>query len=150
MPWDTIFSLANTFAMLAWVALIFLPRPEWLYTILREGVVGFLCLLYAAVLILTMFVLPAAGGGETDFTTIEGVRNIFATDGGVTIGWVHYLAFDLFVGLWVARTADSISLSRIVQAPILVATFMLGPFGLLIFLIVRRIHTARTDISAAA
>ncbi|NNC71276.1 MAG: DUF4281 domain-containing protein [Sphingomonadaceae bacterium] len=149
MPWDTIFSLANGLAFIAWIALILLSRAELLYSVLREGVIGLLCLLYAGALILVMFVLPFAGGGA-DFATIDGVRAIFATDGGVVIGWVHYLAFDLFVGLWVARRADEIGLSRIVQAPILVATFMLGPLGLLIFLIVRRIHMARTGYTAAA
>lgn len=149
MPWDTIFSLANGFAFIAWIALILLPRNELLYSVLREGVIRLLCLLYASALILVMFVLPSDGGGA-DFSTIEGVRSIFATDGGVVIGWVHYLAFDLFVGLWVARRSDEIGLSRLVQAPILVATFMLGPFGLLIFLIVRRIHMARTGPIAAA
>ena len=48
-------------------------------------------------------------------------------------GWVHYLAFDLFVGLWIAARADAMRLSLVVQAPILTATFMFGPLGLLLF-----------------
>ena len=143
MDWPTIFSIANLSAMLAWVALIFGPRREIMFTILREGAVGLLCLFYAVLLIYLMAVAPQQGSDESDFTTIEGVRAIFATDIGLTLGWVHYLAFDLFVGLWVARNADEIALSRIVQAPILLATFLFGPFGLLIHLIVRRIHGAR-------
>lgn len=144
MDWATLFGWANLFAMLAWVALIFGPRREFMFTILRDGAVGLLCLLYASLLIMLMFFAPGAGGDGPDFSTLEGVRTIFATDGGVTVGWVHYLAFDLFVGLWVARTADEIKLSRFVQAPILLATFLFGPFGLLIYLIVKRIHTARS------
>jgi len=144
MSWETVFGIANLFALVAWLALILLPRGETLYTILREGAVGVLCLLYAICLILILFVLPAAGGDGTDFSTIAGVQSIFATEAGTTVGWVHYLAFDLFVGLWVARRSDEIALSRIVQAPILLATYLFGPFGLLIFLIIRRIHTART------
>ncbi|WP_299324580.1 ABA4-like family protein [Parasphingopyxis sp.] len=140
MDWPTIFSIANLFALLAWVALIFGPRREIVFTVLREGVVGLLSLFYAALLIYLMVFAPAPGGAGPDFSTIEGVRTIFATDAGLTLGWVHYLAFDLFVGLWVARNADAISLSRIVQAPILLATFLFGPMGLCIYLIVRRIH----------
>lgn len=140
MDWPTIFSMANLFALLAWVALIFGPRREIVFTILREGVVGLLSLFYATLLIYLMVFAPTPGGEGPDFSTIEGVRTIFATDAGLTLGWVHYLAFDLFVGLWVARNADEISLSRIVQAPILLATFLFGPMGLCIYLIVRRIH----------
>ena len=142
MDWALIFRLANLFALLCWVVLIFAPRREIIFTLLRDVAVGLLCLLYASVLIM-MMVSPPPGSEGGDFSSIEGVRTLFASDPGVTLGWVHYLAFDLFVGLWVAKTADEISLSRIVQAPILVATFIFGPAGLLIFFIVRRIHEAR-------
>ena len=141
MPWDTIFTAANLLAMLAWAVLILAPRREIVFTLLRDGVIGLFCLLYAALLGMALFG-PSGGDGGVDFSTIEGVRAIFAEDGGVTVGWLHYLAFDLFVGLWIARSSDEIALSRLVQAPILVATFLFGPFGLLVFLIVRRIHRA--------
>lgn len=140
MNWDTVFSAANLFAMLAWIALIFGPRPDMLYSILRDGVVGLFSLFYAVLLVYLMFIAPSAGGEMPDFTSIEGVRTAFAEDAGLTLGWVHYLAFDLFVGLWVARDADERSLSRILQAPILAATFIFGPLGLCIYLIVRRVR----------
>ena len=59
------------------------------------------------------------------------------SDGGIVLGWTHYLAFDLFVGLWIARDADAKGFSRLVQLPILVLTLMAGPSGLLIWLLVR-------------
>ena len=65
------------------------------------------------------------------------MRAIFASDGGVTVGWTHYLAFDLFVGLWIARDADAKHFSRLVQAPFLFATLMAGPLGLLLWLAIR-------------
>ncbi|MEM9315304.1 MAG: abscisic acid-deficient protein Aba4 family protein, partial [Pseudomonadota bacterium] len=52
-------------------------------------------------------------------------------------GWIHYLAFDLFVGAWIATEADRLGLSRLLQAPLLVATFMFGPVGLALFLVMR-------------
>lgn len=143
MDWGLIFSAANLLAMIAWAALILLPRwPALLAGLLYAGI-GVLCFVYAASMISVMggFVSPgtvvgdAAGG--VDFTSIEGVRAIFSSDSGVVIGWTHYLAFDLFVGLWIARDADAKGIHRFVQAPILLFTFMLGPIGLLIWLIVR-------------
>src|SRR3546814_18320544 len=53
------------------------------------------------------------------------------------VGWVHYLAFDLFAGMWIARDADQKGFSRIVQFPLLVLTLLAGPVGLLAWLIVR-------------
>ena len=138
MDWNSAFGAVNLLAMIAWLALILLPRwPALLSAVLYLGV-GLLCLLYAGGLLGVLSGLIAGGSqGGADFTSIDGVRAIFSTDVGVVIGWTHYLAFDLFVGLWIARDADAKSISRLVQAPILLATLMAGPLGLLVWLIVR-------------
>ena len=134
--WDTVFSIANALALLMWVALVFLPRwPALLAAILYLGV-GLLSAAYAIFLIAVVAgTVPGGEGGN--FSSIEGVRQIFASDAGVTIGWIHYLAFDLFVGLWIARDADAKDFSRLVQAPILFATLMAGPLGLVLWLLIR-------------
>lgn len=149
MEWGTVFSLANGLALIAWIALIVLPRwPALLSALLYLGV-GLLCMVYTVALggVLSGVFPAGEGGSGANFTTIEGVRDIFASDGGVTIGWTHYLAFDLFAGLWIARDADSKAISRFIQAPILLATFMAGPVGLFIWLILRepaaRRHASR-------
>ena len=140
MSWSSIFGLVNLLAMVGWAVLVFAPRkPVLLAAVLYLGI-GLLCLVYAAGLIaLVGGIVDPVGpaNAAVDFTTIEGVRSIFASDGGATIGWTHYLAFDLFVGLWIARDADAKGFSRLVQAPILLATFMAGPVGLLVWLVVR-------------
>ncbi|MDP5103653.1 MAG: ABA4-like family protein [Erythrobacter sp.] len=135
IEWAALFSMVNLLALIAWAALILLPRwPALLSGILYLGT-GLLCLIYAVCLIgLLSGLIPNPEGGGADFTTIEGVQAIFATQAGTTIGWTHYLAFDLFVGLWIARDGDAKNISRFIQAPILLATFMVGPLGLLIWL----------------
>jgi hypothetical protein len=132
--WQTVFGLTNLVAVAAWAVLIGLPRkPLPLALVLYAGV-ALLCLVYAAGL---AWVLAQGGGAEVDFTSVEGVRTIFATNAGVAIGWTHYLALDLFAGLWIARDADAKGFSRVFQAPFLFATFVAGPLGLLAWLIVR-------------
>ena len=136
MDWSALFNLVNLLALIAWAALIVLPRwPALLSGVLYLGI-GLLCLIYAGGLIgLVSGLLPAGGAsGGADFTTIAGVRAIFSNDAGVAIGWTHYLAFDLFVGLWIARDSDAKNISRFIQAPVLLATFMAGPLGLLVWL----------------
>lgn len=135
--WDTLFSLTNGLALVAWVALAFLPRWEALLTAILYLGVGILSLTYAVLVVSTMSGLIPSGNEGADFTTIEGVRSIFASDVGVVIGWTHYLAFDLFVGLWIARDADNKSVHRLIQIPVLFFTLMLGPLGLALWLIIR-------------
>lgn len=136
--WALVFNAVNLLALIAWAALILLPRwPALMSGVLYLGV-GLLCLIYASGLIGVLSgVIPNPDGGGADFSTIAGVRSIFASDAGVTIGWTHYLAFDLFVGLWIARDADAKGISRLLQAPVLLATFIAGPLGLGVWLLAR-------------
>ena len=103
--------------------------------------VGLLCLVYTVLIVglLSGGIDGGAGGNGTtpDLTTLSGVMALFDTPGGATLGWTHYLAFDLFTGLWIARDADAKGFGRVVQFPFLFLTFMVGPVGLLSWLIVR-------------
>lgn len=129
---QTIFALGNQLALVGWVILIVLPRRFIPVVWIPHFVIPTLLGLAYAMLILTSF-----GSSDGNFSSIEGVRTLFADDRALTAGWLHYLAFDLFIGAWIALEADKIGVPRILQAPILIATFMLGPIGLVIFLVMK-------------
>jgi hypothetical protein len=139
--WPGLFAFTNLLAICGWVVLAFLPRKPLAHSAILFLGVGLLCLIYVVsfALFLTGSVDIGAvpGGGEPSGTSIAGIRALFMSDGGVVIGWTHYLAFDLFTGLWIARDADAKGFSRIAQVPFLAATFLAGPVGLLSWLIVR-------------
>lgn len=139
--WHGLFAFTNLWAMLAWVLLVFFPRKPLTYSACLYLGVALLCLTYTVcfALLLSGAVDPVAqaGAGSANFSSIEGVRALFMTDAGVVIGWTHYLAFDLFTGLWISRDADGKGFSRLAQAPVLILTFMVGPVGLLTWLILR-------------
>lgn len=140
MTWPLVFSLANLWVLAGWVLLAFLPRRPLVLTAVLYLVVFGLCALYAALLaglVSGTIGGGAGGGGEAGFTSIAGVQAIFASEGGATVGWIHYLAFDLFVGLWIAKDADAKGFHRLTQLPILLLTFVAGPIGLLVYLIIR-------------
>lgn len=140
MTWDTLFGLANLVSLTSFATLILLPRKPLVLALVLYAGVGLLCLTYTVGLIgIVSGLFDPVGPGESaaSFSTIEGVRAIFASDGGITVGWVHYLAFDLFVGLWVARDADHKGFHRLVQAPVLLACFLAGPLGLFLWLVIR-------------
>ncbi|TIX51829.1 ABA4-like family protein [Alteraurantiacibacter aquimixticola] len=149
MNWDTLFGVANIWALASWAVLLLLPRGEITKALVFYLGIGLLCLAYSVLFVLLVTGSvdngALAGAGGAGFTTIEGVRNIFMSDGGVTVGWIHYLALDLFAGMWIARDADAKGISRIVQAPVLLLTFIAGPFGLLIWLIIREPAARRAN-----
>ena len=143
MSWPGVFAATNAVALAAWLALLLLPRgPKVMALVLYLGV-GLLCLVYAAAFVALFGGLAdpvrIAGAAPPDLTdySIPGLRALFMSDGGIVIGWTHYLAFDLFVGQWIAKDADHKGFSRLAQAPVLLATFLAGPIGLLAWLVVR-------------
>ena len=138
MNWDLIFAITNNYALLMWLILAFAPRRSAILTGVFYGGVGLLAAAYAVIIIPLMTGLVDGGSvGVPDFTTLAGVQQLLSSPGGATVGWIHYLAFDLFVGLWVARNADKYGFARWLQIPILLFILMLGPIGLLLYLLLR-------------
>ena len=143
MGWNALFSITNAVAIVAWIALAALPRRPAVLSLVMYAGVGLLCLAYAAMfvalfggLVDPIRVAGAPPADPTDYS-VPGLRALFMSDGGIVLGWTHYLAFDLFVGLWIAKDADHKGFSRWLQLPILFLTLMAGPFGLLTWLVIR-------------
>ena len=145
MTYETIFNIANGAAGLAWVWLILLPRWKPMDMAIFLGLIPALSSAYSALVFVHFF--EVQGGG---FGSIAEVRQLFSSDPVLVAGWIHYLAFDLFVGWWIAREADSVGMSRVIQAPLLAATFLFGPLGLLLFHIIKAGNTSISTLSAKA
>ncbi len=141
--WSTLFSLTNAIALIGWVLLAALPRKPLVTTSVLYLGVGLLCAVYAIIFVLLFSgsvdsgLVAGAKAADLSEYSISGIRELFQSDGGIVLGWTHYLAFDLFTGLWIAKDADAKGFSRIIQLPILFATFLAGPIGLLLWLMIR-------------
>ncbi len=151
MPWDMIFEWTNRWALVCWIILAFAPRRDQIIPYLFYAGSGVLALTYAALIVPLMAGLindgGPAGGPGADFTTLKGVMALFDAPGGATIGWIHYLAFDLFVGIWAARNADRRGINRIIQVPVLFFILMVGPLGLVLYLLLRQLIGTKTENS---
>ena len=74
----------------------------------------------------------AQGGG---FNSLEQVTALFQNKYIILAGWIHYLAFDLFIGSWEVRDSQQHAISHWLVIPCLILTFMAGPAGLLLYFI---------------
>jgi len=81
------------------------------------------------------------GGSHGSFSTLHGVAELFANPWVLLAGWVHYLAFDLFVGTWETRDAMAHGVSRWLLLPCLFLTFIFGPVGFLVYNAMRQART---------
>ena len=84
------------------------------------------------------------GGG---FGSIAAVRQLFSNDAALAAGWLHYLAFDLFVGSWIVKEGIGLGVNRLLILPCLLLTFVAGPVGLVAFLILRFAATGRLGLA---
>lgn len=134
---ETIFSVTSLLATIGWGILIFLPRGWPTVNAIPALVIPGLIAAAYTVLIATSF-----GEGGGGFGSLADVRQLFSSDAALLAGWLHYLAFDLLVGIIIARQADETGINRVIQVPFLLLAFLFGPAGFLLFQLVRGALTA--------
>ncbi len=127
---ESTFSLANGIALVGWLVLIASP-PAARWADAGRRFAG-LWLPTALAALYTVLVV-AHWGGDGGFGSLAEVRALFEQPGLLLAGWVHYLAFDLVVGGWIARRAAALGVPHWQVVPVLVLTFLFGPAGWLAF-----------------
>ncbi len=117
-----------------------LIAPKWVWT--RRIVISGLIPLLLGSVYLVLIVLYF-GNTEGSFGSLAGVMKLFEDPNAVLAGWIHYLAFDLFVGSWELRNSQKHGINHFLVVPCLLLTFMLGPIGLLTYFGLRALHSKR-------
>ena len=135
MDLEQIFSLSSMAAMLGWLFLVLLPfwrGSQWI----AGALLPLLLAVAYAVLIAGIF----KPGDMGNFSTLAGVKELMSNDQALLVGWLHYLAFDLFIGAWEVRDARKVGVHHLLVIPCLFFTFMFGPVGLLLYFIIRTLR----------
>lgn len=133
---ETLYGAANTLALLAWVALAIAPYSARMRRVLYGGVVVLFGLTYTA-----LFVGTFDADMFRSFSTLEGLSALFSNPTAVLVGWIHYLAFDLLAGLYIAEKAGALNLKKRQLWPFLALTFMAGPLGWTSFIVFKSLRT---------
>ncbi len=125
-----------SFLLVAPFWLLMIALPAWGVT--RRVIASPWIAAPAAALYLAL-VLPGLPGvlGAVASPSLEAIAPLLGTPEGATVAWVHFLAFDLFVGRWVYLDARARGITPWLTSPLLFLTLMLGPAGLLGHLLVR-------------
>ncbi len=133
-----LFQIANTVALVSWLVLVVLPKRA--APILRIVIPVAMAVLYIWAL------STAPRNPEAGFGSLAQVKSLFTQDRAILAGWVHYLAFDLFIGCWMVLDAAERGIRHLLVVPCCFLTFMFGPAGLLLYFILR---TATSRMSPA-
>ncbi|PZN99853.1 MAG: DUF4281 domain-containing protein [Alphaproteobacteria bacterium] len=130
MSLETLFSLANGVALLGWILLALAPLGRDRIVMAARAVGVVLAVTYTVLLVRAL----TGDGFSGDLTTLAGLTEGFSQPEAVLVGWVHYLAFDLWVGSWAIEDAGRRRIPHLAMLPVLVLTLMAGPVGLLVYL----------------
>lgn len=135
---EKLFSLASTAALVGWVLLLVAPLNRRWMVFGARLVAAVLCGGYLAMVAAGLAGpgLPAGAG----FDSLAGVRILLSTPQALLAGWVHYLAFDLFIGAWETEVAPASRIPHWLLLPCLALTFVAGPVGLLLFLVLKAVR----------
>lgn len=138
---ETTFNIGYAIAGVGWLILLvglFLPAERRTIPFVLAGFAapGLISAAYLA-LFAHAIAVGAIGADDLDLSSAANVAALLSSELGATIGWFHYLAFDLAIGAWIARDGLANGTPRWALIPILAATFLAGPVGFLVYLVAR-------------
>lgn len=131
---ETVFSIVNALVMPQWLLMIFAPHWKWTQKLADSYLIPLLLAVVYAFYIITSL-------GSLDFmsfSTLAGIKTLFAEEQGILVGWIHYLCFDLVAGTWVYKDSLNRGLNRVLIGPCLFLCLMMGPIGFLLYWILRK------------
>ena len=133
MNYEIIFNIYNTGILIFWFFLLVFPKSKltqkmtdfpWIPLVIAFGYIYFLGT--------SDSIFPV------DFSSLSGLTEMFQNSNprGVAAGWLHYLAFDFWVGCWILRDSQKKGVKHAFIIFPMLFTFMLGPVGLIIYTLV--------------
>ncbi|MEM6377918.1 MAG: ABA4-like family protein [Bacteroidota bacterium] len=133
MSYEFVFGTGGQLAMAMWLLLIIAPKWKVTTFLMDYRIVPIvLSLLYA------FYMIPVvAREGMLDFGSLNSVMDLFTIAPLALAGWIHYLAFDLLIGMWIIEQNRSLGIHHLLIIPCLLACFMFGPVGFLLFMIMK-------------
>lgn len=134
MPAETLFAIANPLALTGWLALALAPLAPRAVDLYAGWVLpGLLSVAYSVLIVVYFFDAPGGYG------SLAAVQALFTAPHVALAGWVHFLAFDLFVGAWIVRRARAEGVAHWAVLPILPLAFLFAPAGLLAWFVLAQV-----------
>ena len=136
---DDLFTISDPIALLGWLALVQAPLAPRYADLIAALIIHLLMAVAYSALLLAYW--SGAPGG---YGSLPDVMALFTNPHIALAGWIHYLAFDLFIGAWTVRTARAEQMSHLLTLPNLGLIFLFGPAGFLTFHAMRAAFRLRT------
>ena len=121
-----------------WLVLIFFPQSHlcryFVTSIFPVFVLGgtYIFILYKSYLSSYDFM-----GNFNLYFGINDISNLFSDKNFLMMFWIHFIAINLFTGGWIVKDAQKFSINKIILIIPLLVTYLIGPFGLFLYWLIR-------------
>jgi predicted membrane-bound mannosyltransferase len=136
---DMLFQVSSLFAGIGWLLILFVSpyRKDF-----DKWVIGIVVVVLAMVyswLNFSNFNISIL----KSFSTLAGVAELFQNKDLLNACWVHILALDLLMAVWIKKNSQQLGIRHVVILPSLIFACVFAPLGLLIYLLTRFIVTKK-------
>ncbi len=138
---ETTFAIVNAWVLPGWLLLVF--ARSWKYTtrLIYYAIIFVLAVTYSWLLLSDISQFDPEAG-----STLANITDAFGDPRVALIGWIHYLAFDMLAGLMITMDGRRLRIHPALMFIPLFFTLMAGPFGILIYTVLRYIHVRNAEV----
>jgi hypothetical protein len=127
---EPIYAMSNIVLLPAWLLLIFAPNWRWTDRIVHRV---WIPLLYCVAVTLILFIRPDSPEGAS-IASLKGFMLLLTNPMTVLMIWIQLVIWDLFIGAWMARDARRHGIHWAWMVVPMIAIFIFGPPGLVLYL----------------
>ena len=77
------------------------------------------------------------------YLSLDNLYTVFATESFLLLFWLHFIAFNLFIGSWVSKDGIKYNISRSIILVPLILIYFTGPVGLALYWVIRIFYAKR-------
>ena len=135
---ETLYMWINLGVIPFWLILIFFPQ-SYLCRFFGTSIFPFVLLsgVYIFILYKSFLIGYDFDGNFNLYLGLSELSSLFEDTLYLMIFWTHFIAINLFVGGWIVKDAQKFSINKVLLAIPLITTYLIGPFGIFIYWIIR-------------
>ena len=144
---ETLYMWINLGVLPFWFILIVFPESH-LSRIFVTSIFPFLILsgVYIFILYKSYLIGYDFDGNFSLYLGLNELSRLFEDHLYIMIFWTHFIAINLFIGGWIVKDSQRLSINRVLMAVPLIVTYLIGPIGLILYWIIRIFYAKKISL----
>ena len=144
LTFENIYLWANFGVLPFWLLLIIMPNSKITQLFVNSIVLPLiLSTVYVYIIYQTTLLDESMFDIFKLYLSLDNLYTVFATESFLLAFWIHFLVLNLFLGSWVSRDGVKYNMSRKFVAIPLILIYLTGPFGLVLYWLLRIFYAKR-------